>query len=130
MSAFSPHPSSQTHLSSLTYTLPLGFVHVSFIVVPKKPSPHYPLPPSPLAIIRLFLTSVSLVMFCLLFSSVHYVPVKGEIWYLSLTVWLISLSIMLSRRKSKQNITRNIEVKNNLTIARGVWGGDSEESGL
>ena len=67
----------------------------------------------------------------MLFSFVDYVPVKGEIiWYLSLTVWLISLSIMLSRRKSKQNITRNIEVKNNLTIARGEWGGDSEERGL
>ena len=38
-----------------------------------------------------------LVIFCLLFSSVDYIPVKGEIiWYLSLTVWLISLSIMLS----------------------------------
>ena len=32
-----------------------------------------------------------------LFSSIYYVPVKGEIiWYLSLTVWLFSLSIMLS----------------------------------
>ena len=51
-------------------------------------------PHSPLAIVRLFLTSMSLVIFCLLFSSVDYVPVKGEIiWYLSLTTWLISLSI-------------------------------------
>ena len=33
----------------------------------------------------------------LLFSLVDYVPVKDEIiWYLSLTAWLISLSIMLS----------------------------------
>ena len=40
---------------------------------------------------------MSLVTFCLLFSFVDYVPVKGEtIWYLSLTAWLISLSIMLS----------------------------------
>ena len=54
-------------------------------------------PYSPLAIVRLFLTSMSLVIFCLLFSFVDYIPVKGEIiWYLSLTVWLISLSIMLS----------------------------------
>ena len=55
-------------------------------------------PPHPtLNIVRLLLTSVSLVIFCLLFSSVDYVPVKGEIiWYLSLTIWLISLSIMLS----------------------------------
>ena len=40
---------------------------------------------------------MSLVIFCLLFYCVDYVPVKGEIiWYLSLTAWLISLSIMLS----------------------------------
>ena len=39
---------------------------------------------------------MSLVIFCLLFSSIDYVPVKGEIiWYLSLTSWLMSLSIML-----------------------------------
>ena len=54
-------------------------------------------PHSPLAIVTLFLISMSLVMFCLLFSFVDYVPVKGEIiWYLSLTAWLISLSIMFS----------------------------------
>ena len=41
---------------------------------------------------------MSLVIFCLLFFVVDYVPVKGEIiWYFSLTAWLISLSIMLSR---------------------------------
>ena len=75
--------------------IPLGFVHVSFTVVPENPSPHCPLP-TPLWL--LFLTSMSLVIFCLLFSSVDYVPVKGEIiWYLSLTTWLISLSIILSR---------------------------------
>ena len=54
-------------------------------------------PHSPLAIVTLFLISMSLVIFCLLFSFVDYVPGKDEIiWYLSLTVWLISLSIMLS----------------------------------
>ena len=54
-------------------------------------------PRSPLTIVRLFLTSMSLVIFCFLFSSIYYVPVKCEIiWYLSLTVWLISLNIMLS----------------------------------
>ena len=53
-------------------------------------------PHSPLPIVGLFLTSMSLVIFCFLFSSIYYVPVKGEIiWYLSLTFWLISLSIML-----------------------------------
>ena len=60
------------------------------------PSPLSP-PHSALAIVRLFLTSMSLVVFCLLFSLVDYVPVKGEIiWYLSFITWLISLSIMLS----------------------------------
>ena len=54
--------------------------------------PHFPL-----AIVRLFLPSMSLVICCFLFSSTYYVPVKGEIiWYLSLTTWLISLKIMLS----------------------------------
>ena len=100
LSAFSPHSYPPPHPNpppSLASTLPLGFVHVSFIVVPENPSPHRPLPTSPLAIVRLFLTSKYLVIFCLLFSSVNYVPVKGKIiWYLSLTTWLISLSIMLS----------------------------------
>ena len=62
-------------------------------------NPLFPLSPpdSPLATARLFQTSMSLVVFCLLFSSIDYAPVKGEIiWYLSLTAWLISLSIMLS----------------------------------
>ena len=53
------------------------------------------LPHFPLVIVRLFLTSMCLVIFCLLFSCVDYVPVKGEIIrYLSLTTWLISLSII------------------------------------
>ena len=86
------HP-SQTHLPPLPPPSPL----ILSIVVPcKLLSPLSP-PHSPLAIVRLFLTSMSLVIFCLLFSSIYYVPVKGEIiWYLSLTAWLISLSIMLS----------------------------------
>ena len=41
-----------------------------------KPFSPLSLPPSPLAIVRLFLTSMSLVIFCLLFSFVDYVPVK------------------------------------------------------
>ena len=32
--------------------------------------------------------------------------------------------------KRKQNITRDIEVKNNLTMVLGEWGGDTEEWGL
>ena len=37
---------------------------------------------------------------------------------------------IINRKKRKQNITRDIEVKNNLSIAMGEWGGDSEERGL
>ena len=53
LSAFSPHPSTPPQPNpppSPASTLPLDFVHVSFIVVPVNPSPHCPLPttPSPL----------------------------------------------------------------------------------
>ena len=34
------------------------------------------------------------------------------------------------KEKSKQNITRDIEIKNNLTIARGEGRGDSGEKGF
>ena len=100
LSTFSPHhslPPRPNPPPSLASTLLLGFVHVSFIVVPENPlSPLSP-PHSPLVIVRLLLTSKSLVVFRLLFSFVAYVPVKCEIiLYLSLTTWLISLSIMLS----------------------------------
>ena len=72
-----------------------------------KPFSPLSLPCSPLAIDRLFLTSMSLVIYHLLFSSVDYVPDKGEIiWYLSLTAWLISLSIMLS--SSLHAVTKGI----------------------
>ena len=55
---------------------------------------------------------MSLVIVCFLFSSIYYIPVKGEIiWYLSLTVWLISLNIMLSSSIHA--------IKNNLTMDRG-----------
>ena len=71
--AFSPHPSTSPQPNpppSPTSTLPLDLVHVSFTVVPVIPSPHCPLPTPPPAIVRLFLASMSLVIFCLLFSSV------------------------------------------------------------
>ena len=48
--AFSPHPSTPPQLNlppSPTFTLPLDFVHVSFIVVPVIPSPRCPLPTPP-----------------------------------------------------------------------------------
>ena len=50
LSAFSPHPSTPPQTippPSHTSTLPLDFVHVSFIVVPVNPSPHCPLSPLP-----------------------------------------------------------------------------------
>ena len=37
---------------------------------------------------------------------------------------------LIKIQTSKQNITRDIEVKNNLTIARGEWGRDSGEKGF
>ena len=35
-----------------------------------------------------------------------------------------------TKEKSKQNITRNIEIKSNLTITIGEWGVDSGKRGL
>ena len=37
---------------------------------------------------------------------------------------------MINKEKSKQNITRDIEIKNIVTIATGEWGGDGGERGL
>ena len=100
LSVFSPHPSPPTPskpTSLQCFHPPPWFCPCVLYSSSWKPfSPLSPLP-FPLAIVRLFLISMSLVIFCLLFSFVDYVPVKGEIiWYLSLTSWLISLSIMLS----------------------------------
>ena len=77
-----------------------GFIDGSFIHVPYHPSPSfycYPPHPSPLVTVSLFFISMSLVMFSLLVCFVDQVPLEGGIiWYLSFTIWLISLSIMLS----------------------------------
>ena len=65
LSAFSLHPSTPPQLSpppSPTSTLPLGFVLVSFIVVPENPSSHLLLP-TPLWLL-LHCSSMSLVIFC------------------------------------------------------------------
>ena len=37
---------------------------------------------------------------------------------------------MSTKETSKQNITRDIEIKNIVTIATGEWGGNSGEKGL
>ena len=85
-------PSSVSHLHRPPWFCPCVLYSSS-----RNPLSSLSLPHSPLTIVRLFLTSMSLVIFCLLFSSIYYVPVKSEtIWYLSLSSWLISLSIMLS----------------------------------
>ena len=48
---------------------------------------------------------MSLVIYCFLFSSIYNVPVKGEIvWYLSLTVWLISLWIIFFKANRSHTI--------------------------
>ena len=83
-----PTPDKPTSLPCL-HRPPCFCPYVLYSSSWKPLSPLSP-PHSPLAIVRLFLTSMSLVIFCLLFSSVDYVPVKGEIWYLSLTAWLMS----------------------------------------
>ena len=46
--------------------------------------------------------------------------------------WLISplTGTESTKEKSKQNITRDIEIKNNLTIARGEEGGDNGGKGF
>ena len=96
--AFYPHPSTPPKPPSLPHLYPPPWFCPCVLYSSScNPLSSLSLPHSPLSIVRLFLTSISLVIFCLLFSSVDYVPVKGEIiWYLSLTAWLISLSIMLS----------------------------------
>ena len=90
-----PTPDSLTsfsHLHPPPWFCPCVLYSSSYRPLSPLSPPHFPL-----AIVTMFLISMSLVIFCWLFSFVDYVPVKGEIiWYLSLTAWLISLSIMLS----------------------------------
>ena len=85
-------PTSLSHLHPPPWFCPCVLYSSSCNPLSPLFPPHYP--PSTA---RLFLTSMSLVLFCFLFSSLDYVPVKGEIIrYWSLTAWRISLSIMLS----------------------------------
>ena len=80
-----PHP-SQFHLPP-PWFCPCALYSSSYRPLSLPSPPH-----SPLAIVTLFLTSMSLVTFCLLYSFVDYVPVKGEIiWYLSLPPSLFHL---------------------------------------
>ena len=91
-----------TLLPQFPHQSPLIFhAHESSIHVPwLAPSPSFPfyLPPvSLLVTVSLFFIFKSLVLFCSIVFFVDWVPLIGEIiQYLSFTVWLISLSIMLS----------------------------------
>ena len=91
-----PHPSwtpSLPHLYPHPWLCPCVLYSSSYNPLSSLSPSH-----SPLAIVRLFLTSMSLVIFCLLFSSVDYVPVKGEIiWYLSLTVQVMRTRLLQPR---------------------------------
>ena len=83
LSAFSPHHSPPTPTAKPTFLpcfhSPPWFCPCVLYNSSWKPSsPLFP-PCSPLAIVRLFLISMSLVIFCLPFSFVDYVSVKGEI---------------------------------------------------
>ena len=80
LSAFSPLPSTPPQPvpppspTSTPWVCPCVLYSSSW----KSLSPLSP-PHSPLAIVSVFLISMSLGIFCLLFSFVDYVPVKGEI---------------------------------------------------
>ena len=72
-----PNPAKPISLPCF-YPLPWFCPCVLYSSFWKPFSPLSP-PPYPVAIVRLFLLSMSLVIFCLLFSFFDYVPVKGEI---------------------------------------------------
>ena len=56
---------------------------------------------------------------------------EGQISYDIIFNWnIINKRKKQTKEKSKQNIIRDIEIKNNVTIARGEWGVDSVERGL
>ena len=87
---------SQIHLPPVLPPLPLGFVHLSFIVVSENLTPIIPsqFPSGYCQFVLNFNVSGYILLACL-FCQLG--PVKGGIiWYLSLTTWLFSLSIMLS----------------------------------
>ena len=51
------------------------------------------------------------------------------IWSSYLTS-MVTFNWNITKEKSKQNIIRDFEIRNNVTIARGEWGGDSGDRGL
>ena len=96
-----PHP-THSHFPPPTLnpspplTLSMGPLYM-FLYDPAPSFPHNPSPLSLLVTASLFFISMSLVTFCLLICFVGQVPLIVEIiWYLPFTIWLTSLSIMLS----------------------------------
>ena len=89
-----PHP-SWTPPPSPTSTLPLDFVHVSFIVAPVNPSLHSP-PYSPLAIVRLFLMFIAAQFTIAKYWKQPKCPSANE-WIQKL--WYIHNGILRSREK-------------------------------
>ena len=75
---------------------------------------------------------MSLVIFCLLFYFVDYVPIKGEIiWYLSLTIkerinkW--DLIKIKSFCRAKEN---SIKMKREPTVWENIFANDISDKGL
>ena len=103
LSPFSPHTSHHpTHPTSHPQSYPPLALSMGPLFMFLDDIDHsfscYPPPPSALVTVRLFFISMPLVLFCLLACFVDQVPLIGKIiWYVCFTVWLISLSIMLSR---------------------------------
>ena len=90
-------PNSTSHPHSFSpLALPMGPLYM-FLDNPFPSFPHYPSPFPSLVTVSLFFITASLVIFCLLFCFVDWVPLIGEITcYLSFTTWLMPLSITLS----------------------------------
>ena len=116
----SSHPPSYPPLA-------LSICLLRMFLDPSLTFPFYPPPASPLRRamgrgINLFFVSMSLVLFCSLICFVDKVPLIGEIiWYLSFSVWLISLSIMLS--SSIHAVTKGMSLAGMLilkTVKNGV----------
>ena len=95
---FPPRHPNQSHLPPPPSPPPWSHPCVPHSSSYRPLSPLSP-PHSPVAIVTMFLISMSLVIFCLLFSFVDYVPDKGEItWYQKIMVHLHN-GILRSREK-------------------------------
>ena len=74
---------------------------------------------------------LSAFLICSFWNGQNLVRPRGQPALLQIPYDLtFNWNIINRKKKRKQNITRDIEVKNNLTMDSGEWGGDSEERGL